>query len=384
MEEETIIPFTGIILDKRTDLEKESDIHFSEVVSTAAPVNWIEKPSELIRKFPIFNQGQSGSCVAQSGAKLDGINYWLSNGQDEYVHFSATHIYQRRINKPTGGMSGDDVFNIMSDGVTLEELVPSQNMSDAEMDSVKIPQYKIDVGKIFKTGKKLHLPDGDIESVASVIQTTGKGVMVWFYWTADEWTVVPVIKNPSLNLYANTTARHSVVAVDFTILGPSNVPNNPDVWGKKALVIDDSWGSRYGAAGQRYITEDFFKARNFFAAYTQRFTFDLTDSTEPSSNLNYVFNKDLSFIPWDSVNNKPKDEALNAAQLQDVIHLQNILKAEGVFAKNVDSTGYYGSVTAEAVLLFQKKYNVASLQELETLKGKRVGPGTRLVLNTKY
>lgn len=382
----TNAPFLGIIPDQRSEDEKQlQDVQLGEIVASANPVQWTEKATNVIRHFPIFNQNGSGSCVAQTGAKLGGIMYWLDNGKKDYVHFSATHIYQRRNNKPAGGMAGEDVFNIMQQGVTLEELVPSQNMSDEQMDGIKIEKYKEDVGKVFRFGKPVNLPVKDIDTIASVIQTTGKGVMVWFYWTVDEWTLVPVIKNANLDQYAASTCRHSVTAVDFTILGPSNVPNNPEMWGKKALVIDDSWGSSYGAAGQRFITEDFFKARNWYARHVQNFKYNEQPETDlPVNTLKYTFNKNLVFIPWNSKLNLPADPATNAAQHLDVVALQNILKEEGFLAKNVDSTGYYGAMTAAAVLALQKKYLTVPLQDLINLGGKNVGPSTRSFLNQKY
>lgn len=387
MPSETITtPFTGVLFDTRSEAEKQTqDIHFGEVVAAANPVNWIEKSSAQIRHFPIFNQNGSGSCVAQTTAKLWGIMYWLHNGKEDYVHGSATHVYQRRSNKPTGGMAGEEAFNIAAQGVTLEELVPSQNMTDAQMDAIKIPKYKEDIGKIFKFGKPIVLPSGSIEEIASVIQTTEKGVMVWFYWTADEWTLIPSVKNPNLDLYAAGTGRHSVTAVDFTILGQSNVPNNPEMWGKKALVIDDSWGSSYGAAGQRFITEDFFKARNWYARHVQNLKFGEADDTAPVDlTVRYTFNKNIEFIPWDDKKNQPANMAFHLAQKTDVIALQNILKEEGLLAANVESTGYYGALTAKSVLALQLKYNVAPDADLLKLQGKNVGPATRAFLNQKY
>ena len=89
---------SGALIDVRPEEEKENDYHFGEIVAAANPVSWVEKPQSAWRKFPIFNQDGSGSCVAQTLAKLLGILYWLKN--QLYVHFSATHIYQRRSNKP--------------------------------------------------------------------------------------------------------------------------------------------------------------------------------------------------------------------------------------------------------------------------------------------
>ena len=369
---------SGAIIDIRPEEEKEKDYHFGEIVAATNPVNWVEKPQSAWRKFPIFNQDGSGSCVAQTLAKLLGILYWLKN--QLYVHFSATHIYQRRSNKPSGGMAGVDAFNIARKGVTLEELVPSQNMTDPQMDGTEIPQYKQDVGSVFKIGNYVSLPTKDIDTIASVIQTTGKAVMVWFYFNRDEWADVPIIKYPDLNLYAGDTSRHSVTAIDFTLYN-----------GKKALIIEDSWGQFFGLNGQRVITEDFFRIRNWFAAYPINFAFD--DQTQPQpepqpspgpGKPKYTFTKPLVFIPWDNAKNQPTDVALHENQKTDVIALQNILKYEGHFPSNVSSTGYYGSITAKAVYNFQVAHQVASLSELNSLGGRRVGPKTIKALNEIY
>jgi len=107
----------------------------------------------------------------------------------------------------------------------------------------------------------LVLPVKDIETVASVIQTTGKAVMLWFYFNnSGEWVGVPEIKDPNLDI--SQANRHSVAGVDAVMYE-----------GKKAIIIEDSWGSTFGFHGQRVITEDFFKARNFFAAYPINFKF---------------------------------------------------------------------------------------------------------------
>ena len=356
--EETSSFQSGALIDTRPESEKIRDYKFSEVVSAVNPVTWVEKPQSSWRHFPIFNQNGSGSCVAQTMAKLGGVLYWLKN--NVYVHFSATHIYQRRVNKPQGGMGGVDVFDVARKGMTLEELVPSQGMTDAQMDGIEIPKYKQDVGAIFKIGNYLIVSEGDIETVASIIETTKKAVMVWFYFKSDEWTPNPKIIYPDLDRYAQSTARHSVAAVDYALVG-----------GKKSLIIDDSWGTSFGLAGERVIDEDFYKARNFFAAYPMSFQFDDQSQPQPTPVITkpkYTFTVPLVF---DSSSN-------------DVKALQDILRFEGFFPVNADSTGYYGSVTSKGVLAWQKKYNIASMAELDALMGRRVGAKTIAKLNELY
>lgn len=338
---------SGANFDPRKQDDRNKDYLFNEVVYAPAPVIWEEKKEW--RHFSIFNQDGSGSCVAQTMAKLLGVMYFIENGY--YVHFSATHIYQRRANKPEGGMSGVDAFEIARQGVTLEELVKSQNMNDQQMDGEKIAEYKNKVGEIFKIGGYVQVKIGDIETVASIIQQTGKAVMVWFYFNIDEWKKgVPTI-NGTVDKNGSATIRHSVTAVDFTLYE-----------GKKALVVEDSWGVDSGINGQRIITEEFYNERNFFAGYAMNFDFDrITNTEKPSYNFLY----DLQF---GMTNN-------------DIVKLQDILKYEGVFPVNIQSTGYFGAITKKAVQKLQDKYNIA--KETDPGYG-RVGPRTRNLLNFRY
>lgn len=346
---------SGALIDVRPESEKEKDFKFEEIAS-ANPVNWVEKTPDQWRHFPIFNQGNSGSCVGQTEAKEMGI---MRSLRDKiYVHFSATDIYSRRSNKPSPGMNAIDARTIVrKGGATLEALVPSQNMNDSEMDNAFIEPYKRDVGAIFAVRNYIELPKKDIETVASLIQTTGKGAMVWFYFTYDEWTEHPVVKNTSLDLNAPSTLRHSVTVVDFTIV------NN-----KKCLIIEDSWGPGAGIGGQRIIDEDFYKARNYYAGYLMNFRFaeDQTQPVDPKPS--HTFNKVLEFGMKDP----------------DVLALQDILKHEGLFPTNISSTGYYGAITAKGVYHFQVRYEVAPMNELNTLQGRIVGQRTIRKLNELY
>ena len=348
-----ISPFqSGVVDDNRSEVEKLSDFKQSELVSSYVAPKWQEKTLDQCRNFPIFNQDGSGSCVAQTMAKLLGINYFIENG--DYVHFSATHVYQRRNNKPQAGMGGVDVFEIAKKGVTLEELVPSQDMSDSAMDNSEIKPYKEQVGQIFKIGGYLFLNNGDIDQVASTIEATKKGVMIWIFAQFDEWTEVPTIKNASLTK-ETAPIRHSITVVDYMLHN-----------GKKALVIEDSWGVGYGKGGRRIITEDFFKARNYFSAYAMNFNFSgvPVDVTKRQ----YYFNFPMRFIEDPSITVWEK-ESINNTQKGEVKELQKVLQQQGYFPNNVECTGYYGAVTAKAVLKWQIANNIDSISELTKLKG---------------
>lgn len=362
-------PGTGANIDTRSEDQKKKDYSVVEAFAAANPVEWKEKPESAWRKFPVQDQNGSSSCVAQTMKKLLGVMYWLKHGS--FVRFSATHIYQRRSNKPSGGMIGVEAFDIAMKGVTLEELVGSERMTDSQMDNATVETYHQEVGNVFKIGGHVGIPVGDIETVASVIQTTGKAVMVWFYFTSSEWSSsVPTIKTDLSGAGDARSLRHSVAAVDFTLYN-----------GKKALIIEDS--AHFGGLSRRIITEDFFAKRNFLARYPMNFTFgggsDTIDSTKPK----YRFRNRLVFIPLDSEGNIANLK-LNEKQMTDVIALQNVLKYEGFFPTNLTSTGYYGSITAKAVLAFQKKYKLGTEKALEKLAGRQVGTKTLLMLNKLY
>ncbi len=360
---------TGADLDTRSEDEKQKDYSVLEVFASANPVAWKEKTLAECRQFPEQDQDDSSSCVAHSGKKMLGVQHLVNN--DSYVRFSATHLYQRRSNKPGEGMNGINAFEILrNEGITLEELVPSEKMTESQMNNAPIQPHHYKVGEIFKITNHVGITNGDIDTVASVIQTTGKAVMVWFYFTSREWgREVPVILTDLKGPGDSRSLRHSVVAVDYLLYK-----------GEKAIVIEDS--AHFGGKSRRIITESFYNKRNFFARYPMNFVFDEPVALPPTD-LAYSFTKELEFIPLNAAG-EISDQAKHQAQQKDVIALQNILKAEGCMAINISSTGYYGSITAKAVRAFQTKHRVASDAEIAALRGRVVGPKTLEKLNELY
>jgi hypothetical protein len=362
--------YQGAILDPRSEAEKQKDWSVREAFASASPVNWKEMRPEDVRQFGVQNQSNQLSCVAQTRRKLRRITFKVNKGLD--VDFSALHLYRKRSNYPDGGMAAMDAINLdRKIGMTLAPLMPSDGMGETDANAVKIEPYMDEVAKIFTIENELTFTAGDLETVASTIQTTRKGAMTWFYFTGAEWSrEVPVILDPTLDLYGTAASRHSVASVEPAIYQ-----------GKKGLWIDDS--AHFGGLSRRFITEEFYKARNFWASYPISLKYGSTavnDANKPS----YRFTKPLVFIPldiWGNINNK----TLHEAQEGDVMALQDILRYEGFFPSNFEkSTGYYGNMTCKAVDAFQRKYAVASVSELDALKGKRVGEKTIAKLNELY
>lgn len=335
--------FKSGVLDVRSEAEIESSIPFQEIVAGAAAVPWGEKPLGKWRKFPISNQNGSGSCMAQTLRKLAGIIVSLASGV--YLDFSATDIYQRRVNKGSAGMGVDDLYAIGAQGITLDALMPSDAMGDTAMDAMVPSDQAIKVRALFQLGNPVFLPVGDIDAIASVINVTGKGVQLMMFWNVDEYGPVPLVLHPSLTS-GQAEGVHSTAAVDFTLLGQTNVPNHPELWGKKALVMDESWDKIATTIdGQRLITEDFLKARNFCTTYPMNFKYQAGTVARPHHT--FITSEVFKYDPKAPVS---KDD--------NVVAIQDILKFEGYFPSNVDSTGYFGPLTQQKLMLWQKAHSI--------------------------
>lgn len=327
--------FTGILLDDRSADEKSGDLQIGELVASAAAVNWAVRTWASFRRFGIQDQDGSGSCVWQTMRKLARVLFIVNRGID--LDFSATYGYRQRTNYPQAGTKAVDVFAIAAAGLTLNAVMPSDDLSEAEMNAAEIKQYHRDIAASFRLPYHVEIPAGDMETVASVIQQTKKAVMVWMYFTSAEWGKdVPTIDSTTLPNDGIAACRHSVAAVDFGIFN-----------GEKGLFIEDS--SHFGGKWERFVPEKFYKQRNFFAAYPVNFVFEPGGDTDPAGRPRY-----------------------NGS----TISLQDCLRFEGVFPKNQQSTGVYGPLTTQAVKDFQIKYG---LEPVGT-----VGPKTKAKLEQLY
>ena len=345
----------GVVDDPRIEEHKEKDYKHCEIASgdKKIKVEWVEKLKDEWRKFPIRNQDGSSSCVAQSIAKILGINNFLE--EKEFVELSAKDIYMRRENSGEQGMWGIDALKIACDfGATLESLFQSQNIGEEEINKVDgYTKYKNQIAKIFKGKNFVTLPF-DIDLIGEQIQK-GRGVLLFFKFDNEEWSDYPIIINDNPKLH------HAVVGVDTTTVD-----------GEKAIVIDDSWGEFYGLDGQRIITESFIKERLTFAGYIVDLQNDWRDEKDKEGEKpKHEFTERMKF-------------STNFNISEEVKWLQKVLIYENLFPVNVDITGYYGSITRKAVLKFQFKHKVAEDNELYELDGREVGPKTLAKLNELY
>lgn len=340
----------GAIEDQRPQAEKEKDFRFEEIAS-ALVVSWVEKSQSDWKKYPIFEQSGS-SCVANAVAKIMGIEQIIE--ETKFINLSRRDIYSQRLNKPGEGMTAIDVNTIaIKNGVSLEDFMPSEGLTEQQMNEAKDrTPANIAIAKVFRMKNWFALPY-DMDAIASVVDQ-GHPVMIFMRFNYSEWDrPVPVITDPVPQY------NHAVAIVDRTLYQ-----------GKKAFIIDESWGKNRGFNGQRVLTEEWFDIKNNrinWASYFEDLSnLDILGQVEKPK---YQFKKDLQVGMTDP----------------DVVALQDCLKFEGLFIKTQASTGYFGGITRKAVVDFQEKYAEDILKPEGLTQGTGfVGPATRKKLNELF
>lgn len=301
--------FTGALLDSRPPEEKVDDIHFSEIVASANPVNWQERYPNNYRKFPELNQHSSNSCGANALSKALGTNLYARYGS--YIQLSRFYIYKCRENAPTAGMSLPDMFKIASQGVPLEAITPSKGETDADYEKITIKPWMVKEGETWKVTKGIYVQP-DMETIASIIQTTGKGVILLTWFLAGEWSKEVPYTVQKLGLNDPSSLRHFVTAVDYVLY-----------LGKKYLVIEDSaW---FGGINRRLVSEEWLRDRVYIAGYLMNFAFEGTQE-------------------------KPSYDG------STIVSAQECLRAEGLFPSNISFVENIGPVTRAALINFQTRY----------------------------
>lgn len=351
------ITFPGALDDTRSLEEKNKDYQAEEVASFSN-VEWKEKEIELLPRYEVRDQNGRSSCVAETAALMLGIE----NAREEkrFVDLSSVDLYSRRANKPGLGMGAYDIMNLAKEGgATLNMFMPSApSISESEANAATRKESDKQIAQVFKSGGYIAVPR-NIDHIASIMEQNRKNgiakpVMTWYRFSYQEWTGVPqTITN------APQTIHHSVTALDYFMYK-----------GEKALWTQDSWGHNSTPfSGCRILTQSFIEKHMTYAGAFMDLSNAWRDGGEPTiEKPRHTFTKTLRYGEISA----------------DMTYLQNILKYEGLFPTEVESTGRYLQITAKAIMEFQKKHKVASTAEIVALEGKVVGPKTRAKLNELY
>ncbi len=311
----------GLVEDTRSPIDKAKDYSHEEVAPQAVPLKW-NRGIESAPVYSVRNQNGSGSCVSQSIAKaLETLTGVVQ---------SAHPIYRRRRNFPNIGMwlqDGGDI--IRHQGTTTEVLDPSQNKTETQMNADITVETPLTLPMYILANFR------DIDAIATAIELY-KHCTITINGNLEEYAYSEkpvVIPNSKLNV------AHAICATYYFT----------DQNGVKCLLIDESWGVAY--VTRRIITEDYLRARGTGAMY---FIYPTPAPTPVKPH--FTFHTPL----------------LYGNSNTDVKNLQDALKYFGFFP-NITSTGYYGNITAKAVMGWQIANNVDTLAVLQSLGGKRFG-----------
>ena len=278
----------GVLKDTRTDTEKENDLHFHQLYSVA-PIVWIEKPQSAWKHYTLRNQDGAGSCCGHGTAKTLEAN--------DKVVYSAHPIYSRRSNKPTPGMTLNDVSLIMQNfGVTTEALDPSNNLNEQQMNSlVTVPTPK-------KVMQGVFVDVTNLDKLANCIEMYG-GVDITVNVAWEEWNTEQGI--PKYIPGTVIAGGHCISGVEYILYK-----------GEKAIVAENSWGNDADSinhSGQLILTESFLRKRGTGAMFfipnlpppptpvlpTVTLTRRLDDGTETLGDLSYGnFKAKTLELPW--------------------------------------------------------------------------------------
>lgn len=278
----------------------------SEVVGVfAEPVFPVRKETDF-PKYPYQYQSSSSSCVAHGMAKICTVLYFLKTGR--IVKFSPGFYYTRRVNKPALGMWYEDIIKMAGQGNLPYDLLPSEGFGEKQMNDIKIEQYMLDCADGLAIDE-LKWVDTQLnfKNTASTIEITKKPVKIWLSFGPGEFFGT---KYPKI-LGNDTRYHHEVVGV---ATGTIN--------GKQYIKIEDSADKE--SLYEKFIDANFFK-RCDLSRYPLRFKFD------------------VSALP---------------TYTGTIESMQDCLRADGLFPKNIQSTPNWGPTTDESVKKFCVKYGV--------------------------
>lgn len=294
------------------------------------------------------DQNGSGSCGGQAFGYHMETNTLVRD--NKFTKLSSKSIYQPCFIAPEGSNARDLLNRINTIGVCLESDVPSYDNgnppSEAFMeDGSKITPAMLVTAKLYSGKTYLTFSSVDINQVKQAI-FQGNGAVVALYGRNENWLapggIITVPDQTSNEAYWG----HFVFLTGFNIM----------INGHEYIEFVNSWGTAWGDNGFGYLPVEYF---------TQGFGFNewvVIENALPDPNFSHVFNVDMQY----------------GQTSLEVTALQTMLIKKGYHTL---PTGFYGDMTAAAVLKFQIDNKVDNIVTLWIQRGHYAGPKTRAALN---
>lgn len=345
------------VADLGTEKQKKDLYPSKELVASPSSVSLSPTNPDRWKIWPKRNQDGQSSCVYHARGKAGGILHEIKRG--EFVELTAAD-YENRSNKPAEGSFPVESFDMWrNNGIGLEVLEPSNNLSAEELRAHKQTTFEKNVAQLSLLDAYYAIPAFNFDMIVSTLHATQKPIPLGFFATYEEWNKdTPVIRDPGLSLQ-NAAVRHEVCAT----------PNFGIFEGQEGFTIEDSWGDAgIAGTGVRWISRSFCNARNYIPGLVPTSFKDFEDiGVEPS---------------------KPKSKLRRDLEREDtgddVHRLQMVLKYEGFFPANHSGSTYFGPITERAVKMYQEAYDIVNEGTPQTTGYGRVGPQTRAHINNRY
>lgn len=316
--------------------------HIKEVGFSSIPFDWskgydVEEDLNIIIKTK--DQGQSGSCGGQAWSYDDAVKHASDNGL--YSEKSAKYIYAQTF-VSGGGSSGVDNSNIVKNqGVASEILTssydngnpPSEAFMERSQDITPAARQDAISGKIFSSATCAVLIDDIAQNVRD-----NHGLIIGIGGSNNGTWLTSYPKPPKMPTWWH-----------WLYVGRAKMIN-----GKKYIGVKNSWGDTVGDKGWQWLGEDYVNPVDIFNVWIM----------VNKSSDNYLFTKTIKY----------------GQRNLDVAHLQMKLQKLGFFPADTNCTGYFGDVTARAVVAFQISNGILDFQGAK-LKTVQAGPKTVSLLN---
>lgn len=322
-------------------------------------------------KLPVNNQGASGSCGGQADEKLGEVLNAVA--KKSFTRMSAKFTYAP-IAYPGGGTTDGDLVRISTrDGWAPEVDTPSyQNAAGAPevggfAPSEAFMEQEDDITIVARQDAIVEQAMSpiyigtDIESIAQGIRDY-YGVRIGIVGSNNgTWiSAEPTPPTPTEDIWSH-----------FLYAGKARTD---PASGVKQIGILNSWGAEGvgdpAMPGWQWLDASYFGVplpQSVFQTSIWAATSYLFNAS-PATELHYSFPNSITF----------------GETGEDVIALQKALQIDGEFPLGVPCTGYYGAITARAVLAFQRKYALDTPQNLVELNGMACHAKTAAKLNALF
>jgi hypothetical protein len=291
------LPATGLIPSPKD----ARDIQLS-AVQASIPLTELPETHIIPFNLTILNQGNYPACVGFSCANIKAEK---EREEQNLVDFDGKWIYEKC--KELDGMPNlaGTWFRI---GLKVLKDTGAKPKDQLETEA---PKYKI--------GAYARVDDLTFDGLKKAIRQNG-AILAGFKGSNPGWQTA-YIRPPK--------SGEEIWGHATTLIG----------WNKDYIIGQNSWGESWGDKGKFYMGKDYLP----YLIEAWAVLVDLPDDFVQTPKPKHSFAKDL----------KQGDNNV------EVSWLQQCLKYLGVFPQIIDNTGYYGTITVQAVKLFQISYGLS-------------------------